>query len=266
MSSIVEISAATVSVVCDTNGAAQHVVNVHNITDRKLRVGARIITDGATQSRWLGAITVKGKEGQHEWDIDAGETIQVTVPIAANEAAPGKYTFRVEVYSTDAPSEDFTTGDGIAFEVAEQKPEPIPTPKPFPWMIVIVAVLVGLLVLGGGGWAIYNALTYTHVPDLRKQPVEKAKQMIEESGLVVGNVTTLNKGEQPKNTVLTQKPLPDAKVKKQSRVQLILDSGERRTPTFPGGIVPPVLEHRPTILERTNPIIIPERITPNSNN
>lgn len=236
MSSIVEISAATLSVECDASGAAQHVVNVHNISGKKLRVGGRIIADEPTNAEWLGPITAQGKENQHEWDLDADQTIQLTIPIAAENASPGKYTFRVEVYSTESPSEDFTTGDGIAFEVVEQKSEPKPTPKPFPWAIVIVAVIVGLLILGGGGWAIYNATSYTHVPDLVNESLDDAKLMIEEEGLVVGDVTSRHEGDKPKDTVIDQKPDPEEKVKKGSLVQLVTESGTSTpvTPVTPG--------------------------------
>ncbi len=225
MSSIVEISAATVSVVCDANGAAQHVVNVHNISGRKLRVGARAVVDGETKAQWIGPIAVQGKEGQQEWDLDADQTIQLTIPITANDAAQGKYTFRIEVYSTDAPSEDFTTGDGIAFEVAEPKPVSTPTAKPFPWAIVIAAVIVALLVLGGGGWAIYNAKTKTRVPDLSDLLLDDAKKMIVANELAVGEVTSKHEGDKPKNTVIDQTPDADEKVKKGETVNLVIESG-----------------------------------------
>jgi hypothetical protein len=225
MSSIVEISAATPSVVCDAENTAKHVVNVHNISGHKLRVGARIVADDGTNAQWLGPIVVPGKEELHEWVLDAEQTIQLTVPISAKDAAPGKYTFRVEIYSSDAPSEDFTTGDGIAFEVTKQEPEPAPTPKPFPWMLVIVAVVVGLLLLGGGGWLIYNAMSYTQVPDLSDLSLDEAKKEIAANKLVVGNVTSRHEGDKPKNTVIDQHPPADSKIKKGRVVNLVTESG-----------------------------------------
>lgn len=226
MSSIVEISAATPSVACDAKGAAQHVVNVHNISGRKLRVGARIVTDGSTKAQWFGAITAPGKEQQNEWDLAVDQTIQLTIPIAAKDAAPAKYTFRIEIYSTEMPSEDFTTGDGIAFEV----PPPEPDKKPdsgggLPWWAILLIVLLALAVLGGGGWGIYVATSKTRVPDVMGLSLDEAKKLIEDKKLQVGKVTQEHRGDQPKNTVLEQSPDADAKVKKGTAVNLVTEKG-----------------------------------------
>jgi hypothetical protein len=234
MSSIVEISAATPSVACDAKGVAQHVVNVHNISGRKLRVGARIVADGDTKAQWFGAIAAPGKEQQSEWDLAVDQTIQLTIPIAAKDAAPAKYTFRIEIYSTDMPSEDFTTGDGIAFEVSPPEPDKEPAKGGgIPWWVILIIVLVGLAVVGGGGWAIYAAMSKTHVPDVMGLSLEEAKKLIEEKKLQVGTVKSEHRGNQPKNTVIDQVPDADEKVKKGTAVDLVTEKGAAPQPVTP---------------------------------
>ncbi len=223
MSSIVEISAATTSVVCDASGKAQHVVNVHNISGKKLRVGARVVVDGDTKAAWVGPITLSGKDQQNEWDLAVDQTLQLTVPVAAKEAAPGKYTFRVEIYSTEAPSEDFTTGDGIAFEVVSNPPPP-PSPNSHWWIYVVIAA-VALAVLGGGGYGLYAWLSKTQVPELVGKTQDDAEKLIADAHLTVGEVTKERRGEQIKGSVAGQSIDPGAKVKKKTAVDLIIDEG-----------------------------------------
>ena len=230
MSSIVEISAATTSVSCDAKGAAQHVINVHNISGRKLRVGARIVVDGATKAEWIGAATLSGKEQQNEWELAVDQTIQLTIPINAAGAAAGKYAFRVEVYSTDAPSEDFTTGDGIGFEVADT---PAPTPQPekkgVPWWVFVI-IAVAVLALAGGGWGLYALFSKATVPELVGKTQADAETMIKDAKLKVGEVTSERRGEQVKGSVAEQSLEPGSKVKKDTAVNLVIDDGAPLVP------------------------------------
>jgi hypothetical protein len=221
MVSIVEIRAATTSVVCDERGVAQHVINVHNTSGRKLRIGARVHAEAPAKAGWIGDVYLPANAQQTEWDLDPDKTVQLTVPIQAGDADPGTYTFKVEVYSTDAPSEDYTTGDGIAFEVQEKKaPDPQPEKKPFPWWIIIVVVAV--LVVGGlGGWAIYH-VTRPVVPDVIDKSRTDAEAAIVGAELTVGKVDSVVSADAAAGTVLQQTPEAGKRVSTGTAVDLVV--------------------------------------------
>lgn len=219
MASIVEIKAATPSVTCDDSGAAEHVINVHNTSGQRLRIGVRVHVEEPTEEKWIGQAFDPKEKDETEWDIDPDETLQLTVPINATGAEPGTYTFRVEVYSTDAPSEDHTIGDGIAFEVKAEIPEPEEKePGKFPWWIVIVVAV--LVIAGIAGGIIYYFVSTTSVPDVIGKPRAEAVEMIESASLVVG-AETREMSEEPANSVLDQDPL-EGRVKKGTTVDLVL--------------------------------------------
>ena len=234
MGSIVEIRAATTSVVCDENGVAQHVINVHNTSGGKLRIGARTHVESPAKASWIGDVYLPANEQQQEWDLDPDKTIQLTVPIQAGDADPGTYTFKVEVYSTEAPSEDYTTGDGIAFEVQAKEPEPKPEEKkPFPWWIIIV--IVAVLLVGGLSWWAIAHFSKPKVPDVEGLPKTEAVQAIQAADLKVGDVTGEVSEDKPADTVLRQKPPADKRVPKDTAVHLIVAQADAAPePTAPG--------------------------------
>lgn len=231
MASIVEIRAATTSVACDEKGKAQHVINIHNTSGRKLRIGARVHVDPPTEERWIGGIFLPANEQQQEWDLDPDKTIQLTVPINAKGAEPGTYTFKVEVYSTEAPSEDYSTGDGIAFEVKQKAPDEKPVEKKaFPWWIIIVVVAV--LVVGGLSWWAIAHFTKPKVPDVEGLTRTEAVEAITAAELVLGAVTHGESEDQPPDTVLDQKPDAGKRVTKGSRVHIVVVQADT-VPTVP---------------------------------
>lgn len=234
MASIVEIRAATTSVVCDDSGVAQHVINVHNVSGRRLRIGARVHVDAPAEAGWIGKIHLPANERQQEWDLDPDKTIQLTVPIQAGDASAGKYTFRVEVYSTDAPSEDYTTGDGIAFEVKE-KPVVTEPKKPFPWWII--AVILAVLVVGGVTWWAIAHFTKATVPDLVGLSQTEAADEIDAAGLTRGDITREVSEDVAPDIVLRQDPPAGERVAKESSVSIVVAEADM-TATVPdlGGL------------------------------
>ena len=220
MASIVEIQAATTSVTCDPQGNAEHVVSIHNTTGRKLRVTARIHVDEPAKAEWVGKPVLQAKPKQQEWDLEPDETIQVTVPIVAKDAAAGDYTFRLEVYSTEAPSEETSMGDGIAFTVPEPPPVEPPVEKPFPWWIIVV--IVAVLVIGGVSWFVISQYVLkTGVPSLIGMSRDDAIAELEAASLVLGTEEQrVSEDTESAGTVIEQDP-DGGRLKKGSSVNVV---------------------------------------------
>ena len=219
MGSIVEIDSPATSVTCDASGAAKHVINIHNTSGRKLRIGVNVLPDAPAEADWIGRPFVVGKEGEQEWDIEADQVINLTVPIHADTAQAGKYTFRLEAYSTAAPSEDFSRSDGYGFEVPAHDGPPQPPPS-FPWWIVIL--IVALLVVGGVAWFVIDRYVLkTEVPPIVGQTKEAAEQAVANAHLEFGPVTYRVVSEPAPDTVLEQDPT-EGRVRKGTSVGVVL--------------------------------------------
>lgn len=231
MASIVEISLPVCNdalIRCDQNGSAKQVVNMTNITGRKVRVGARLIADAPAKEKWFRFEPVFG-----ERDLNPRETVQVAVEVQAPADAPvGKHILRVEVFSTAAPGEDYSRSDAIAVEIPPIKQEaPIPSPKPFPWWIA--AAIAGVLLVGGvSAWLVMSR--GPEVPDLIGLSITDAEVKLKEAGLLVGQVQKEAIFDQPVDIVLRTEPAVGTRVEKATSVNLIVAVA----PTI---IVPPPL-------------------------
>lgn len=149
----VEITQPSDFVSCDNNGKATVVFNVTDVTGQEAKLGVKVLADAPAQDSWFTLQT------DSIWKLGANATNQITVDIKVPDtAAPGKYNFRLLVYSVAMPGEVFTKGETVCCEVKEKTVAPEPVKK-FPWWIVAAAVVV----LAIGGWGIW-ALT-------RKEPV-----------------------------------------------------------------------------------------------
>lgn len=185
MTKIVEITQPTDSVTCDKNGKASINFSMTNITNRPIRVGAKVTVEGSTQASWL-----KPKGGP-EWDLKENALDQIGVQIDAKNADPGQYTFRLLVYSTVEPGEHFTESETVSFEIPA-KAGPTPEPKkPFPWWIPVA--LVGVLLIVGAGLLIWKLVpqspgtdvtvqTVALVPDVQGKHHEEAKVELQKLG------------------------------------------------------------------------------------
>lgn len=143
----VEITQPSDFVSCDNNGKATVVFNVTDITGKEAKLGVKVIADAPAQESWFTL------QNDSIWRLGANATDQITVDIGVPESiAPGKYNFRLMVYSVATPGELFTKGETVCCEVTQKAAEPEPVKK-FPWWIVVVAVVV---VLAVGGWGIWE--------------------------------------------------------------------------------------------------------------
>lgn len=155
----VEITQPSDFVSCDNNGKATVVFNVTDITGQEAKLGVKVVADAPAQENWFTL------QNDSIWKLGANATDQITVGIhVPDKVAPGKYNFRLMVYSVAMPGELFTKGETVCCEVKEKVVEPEPVKK-FPWWIVAVAVVV----LAVGGWGLW-ALTRDKEPVMVPMP------------------------------------------------------------------------------------------------
>jgi hypothetical protein len=153
MSSPFAITAATNTVLLDSNRQGQTSFTVSNTTAHSIRGRAHIVAQQSTAGAWLTLL------GETERDFPASGSQQYVVQITVPPGAPsGDYTFRLDVVDLANPDDDFSEGPTIKFV----GPAPVPMKKPFPWWMVAVAV--GILILVGAG-------TYGIVQLSHKNPV-----------------------------------------------------------------------------------------------
>jgi PASTA domain len=222
MAAIVEIRAVETTVHCDEKGNAEQKITVHNISSRELRLGARVLVDSPAKEAWVGPVVEsgRGERTETEWELAENDTIQLTVPIKAEGAPEGNYSFRVEVYSTEAPGEDYVMGNTLAFKVPPKKAEPVKENKQkFP--LWIIAVIVGVLVLIGGGIIMMGG--DAKVPSLISLSLDGAKAVLKDKNLKLGTVTEKLTGNHPIGTVIGQKPEANTTVEENSAVDVVIE-------------------------------------------
>jgi hypothetical protein len=137
---VFSITAPSSTVRLDAKGHGEVPFSVSNLTANVIRGRARVVATDPKLANWF-KIT-----GDAERDFAPNGTQQYTVQLnTAPGANPGKYSFRLDVFSVALPDEEYAQGPNIGFEIAA----PSAPPKPnFPIWIIPVLVLVILAALG----------------------------------------------------------------------------------------------------------------------
>jgi eukaryotic-like serine/threonine-protein kinase len=233
MTSIVSITAVADTVTCPAGGSVEHAFNVTNSSGAALSLGARVLADKPAQEGWFAV------GGKAERDLADQATDQITVAAQVpKDAAPGKYTFRLLVFSMRRPGEDFTEGPTVAIEVpAPDRPVSGPTPPPpFPWWIV--AVVAAVLVLAIGGGATWWLMRPPKVPELVGLTLDAAVAKLKESKLAEGEIREEITGGASGGVVIRQDPAAGAKVDKGAAVKLVIEAVSIEVPKVIGkGVV-----------------------------
>ena len=231
--SSVTIDAPDKVVTCDAEGSTQHVFNVKNTSGHALTIGAKVITQAPTQENWLKI------EAPAEQELDDNVLTQIPVRIQVPaDGAPGRYDYRLLVYSVRKSGEEFTESEAVAFEVPKREPvvEPDPTP-PNRWWIW-AAVIAGVLVIGGlltwAFWPEPEPVAMVTVPNLKGQRFDLALPKIQQAGFTfdVANLQRKQAGDASVGKVVDQDPPGNSEAKK--GVEIVLTVGES-----PKGVVFP---------------------------
>lgn len=226
--SIVTIDAPDKVVTCDGQGRAQQLFNVRNTSGNPLTVGAKVLVDAPAKAEWL---TV---DAPAEQELGDGVLTQIPVKVKVpDDCAPGRYTYRLLVYSTRKSGEEFTEGGTVAVEVpTREAPPPPPPPKPFPWWIV---ALVAVVLIGGGAAWLFWPSNVT-VPEVVGKPIDQARSQLEAVGLQVFEPVAVKPSrDQAPDNVLEQVPEKDAKVAKGTAIHLtVAETPKVKVPSLRG--------------------------------
>ncbi len=193
------------------------------------RAALATVPDNAPHLAWL---AIDG-ESERPFIIGATEQYRVTISAPA-DAAPGNYTFRLNMVATHNPDETFSAGPTMTITAPEAKAA---TGK-FPiWIIPVI-----LLVLAGIAAAVFLATRSkaVAVPDVVGLSEEAAGTEIAGVGLGIGRIGEENSAQEV-GRIARSAPSAGTEVPKNSNVDLYLSSGLPATPTPTHTPIPPTV-------------------------
>jgi beta-lactam-binding protein with PASTA domain len=227
--SVFDISPLSDTVALDDQGNGETTFTVSNHPDRARRGRAYVVVEPPVDKSWF---TIEDPE--REFPVEGVKQVQqFTVKLKVPTDAPIKGSFKIGVASLRLPErsdEHFTLGPAIGFEV--KAVEPI-AKAPFPWWILVAGVLVLLIVGGLVTWALWPSSGVT-VPDVVRQTQAEAERLLEEEGLVVGNVTGTSTPTEKPGTVIGTTPAAGEEVEEGSAVDLEVASNFVKVPDVVG--------------------------------
>ncbi|MGH8512217.1 MAG: hypothetical protein ACREU8_12780 [Gammaproteobacteria bacterium] len=108
---IVTITQLSDTITCTPEGSGSVKFTLTNACGKRLRVGANLLVEGGTQAGWLKI------HGAPERELGKNTTDEIFVDIQVpGGTAPGKYKFRLLVFSVGKPDEDYTSGEPVSFK------------------------------------------------------------------------------------------------------------------------------------------------------
>ncbi len=258
---IVTIETPDSIVSCSAEGATQQVLNVKNTCGRSMRVGMKVVVDAPAQEDWLQI------EGPSEQELDDKALNQVKVKIQVPpDCPPGRYSYRLLVFSTRNPGEEFTQGEPVAFEVPERKVEPKPEPKPGCSWCIPAAIIAGVLLIGGLlTWILWPAaepepepqpVAEVTVPKLKGKSLDVALPIIIKEGFVfkAENLKQIVANDSV-GKVVDQKPADGTKAPKGSEIMLMVGKSQSGI-VFTQAMIKQIQITQPSVLKeliRLNP-------------
>ncbi len=134
------ITAASNTILLDSQRQGQTTFTVTNLLGRPLRGRARLVTQQPDAAPWLSIV------GEAERDLPIAGTQQYAVQVTVPASGPaGGYSFRLDMIGVENPDELFTEGPTVSFSVPEpevKKPWPAWLPYALIGGVVVLIILV----------------------------------------------------------------------------------------------------------------------------
>ncbi len=215
--SIVTIKEVKGVVKCNEDGAAEHVFNVKNATDKMLKIGMHLFASEPVKEEWLQI------DGPTEYALNVEQMTQVSVKIQVPpDCKPGKYSYHLRVFDPDQPGNVYAKGDSVYFEVPLKKDDDIKvnivTPKKKWW--IPVAITVGVIIIGLVVWQILPKKF--EMPDFTQEEwtQEKAEKFLEDNKITYFLELQSDPDPMSGRQILGQTPPAGSKIKKEENVTL----------------------------------------------
>ena len=220
------ITAAANTVALSDERTGTATFTVFNASGRDLlgRATLETVPAGGEHMGWLSI------DGQRDRGFAIAGTDQFTVQIVAPaEAAPGSYTFQLNMVDTHNPDEGFNAGPTITFTVPEPKEEPKERP---PWLIPLIIGIVALILITVIVIIVLNrGPKAVAVPDVIGMTLADAQDAIEDAGLRQRQGANELSNTVAAGLVARTDPQAGVEVESDSRVDIFVSDGGAPTST-----------------------------------
>jgi beta-lactam-binding protein with PASTA domain len=199
-----------VTVRLTAQGRGEFAFTVTNMSGKAITARARITAKDPSQLSWY---KIQDDPQRNYPGVKGVEkfTVQIAAPATA---APGTYSFHLDVISIENPDELFTIGPAVSVEV----PQPVKKQPMKLWPIL--AGLAAVIVIGLALWYFLRQKT---VPNFVGLSQTAADAQAQSANLKIGQITWQRTGKQVANTVLSQTPAADAAFPADGTLNLVLE-------------------------------------------
>lgn len=232
MSRYFAITTGTSTVQVKNNRSGSVTFTVTNNADEGIRTRARITALSGDEA-WF---AIDGDKEREYREKTQQYTVNFTLPATA---APGAYTFRMDVFAVENPDEIYSEGPVVQIDVTGAEAPPA-KPSGFPWWIV--AVVAAVLLIGAGIviWATWKRTEV--VPMVKLKPLAEAEQTLLDLKFKVEKTMVLTVKSDEVDVVIGQDPPPETEVAQGSTVTLTVGQEGVEVPPILGSTIENALE------------------------
>jgi hypothetical protein len=218
------ISTGTATIQVKENRTGSVTFTVTSNADEGIRTRAKITALSGEES-WF---SIEGEKEREYTEKTQQYTVNYTIPATA---APGSYTFRMDVFAIENPDEIYSEGPTVQIDVAKEQPPAPSKPSKFPWWIV--AVVVAVVVAAAGIVYVVTKDRTTKVPKVTEKKIGDAESDLKALKFNVVSNGQLTVTASEVDIVTVQDPAPETEVKTGSNVTLTYGiEGTKVPPVF----------------------------------
>ncbi len=222
--SIVTISELKNSVLCSTDGKAEHVFSIENSGTSSLKIGVQLLIDSPTKEAWLDIVDVPKSY------LDVGTVTQISVKIAVPKNGEAKnYSYRIRIFDPKSPGQRFTESNTVYFTVPKKESTASVIEKKCKWCIP--AAISATLIITAGVTTWFLIPSKVTVPDFTNMTFNNAIMALSKNQLSFDDSKNLKKevNENQIGKVIRQEPKADANVAKGTFITLWVGGSKQLT-------------------------------------